>query len=172
MIKIRLADERDLPDILLIYNDVIENTTAVYDYLPHTLAMRKEWFQAKGQNGFKVFVAEEDQTILGFSSLGPFRNWAAYKYSVENSIYVHSGYRGKGIGKKLLAPVIEAAREINMHTVIAGIDDTNTASIRLHESFGFTRVAHFLQVGYKFGRWLNLTFLQLILDTPEHPVEK
>ena len=119
-----------------------------------------------------MFVAEEEGKLVGFSSIGPFRNWAAYKYSVENSIYVDTAYRGKGIGKLLLSPLIDAARQLQMHTVIAGIDATNEASLRLHKSFGLTETAHFKQVGYKFGRWLDLKFLQLMLNTPDNPVEE
>ncbi len=167
---IRLAKEKDLPQILAIYNDIILHTTAVYDYNAHTSDMRKQWFDAKQRDGFPVFVAEENDSIAGFSSIGPFRAWAAYKYSVENSVYVAAGQRGKGIGKLLLAPLIEASKKKDMHVIIASIDASNIASLRLHQSFGFEEVAHFKQVGYKFGRWLDLKFLELILNTPAFPV--
>ncbi len=169
MISIRNATERDLPALLEIYNDIILHTTAVYDYEPHTLEMRQAWFKTKVEQGFPVFVAEEDGKILGFSSIGPFRAWAAYKYSVENSVYVASSERGKGIGKLLIPPLIEAAKQLKLHTIIAGIDATNEASIKLHKSFGFAEVAHFKEVGWKFERWLDLKFLQLVLDTQMHP---
>ncbi|THU40692.1 N-acetyltransferase [Niastella caeni] len=172
MIQIRTAIEKDLEAMLEIYNDVIVNTTAVYDYEPHTLEMRRQWFRIKEAQGFPVFVAEENGRVAGFSSIGPFRAWAAYKYSVENSVYVAADQRGKGIGKKLIEPLIQAAEQLNMHTIIAGIDATNEASIMLHRSFGFVEVANFKQVGYKFGRWLDLTFMQLLLKTPEQPVEE
>ena|ERR1700754_3806861 len=171
MIQTRHAVEADLPGMLSIYNDIILNTTAVYDYKPHTLEMRQAWFNTKKEQGFPVFVAEEEGQLLGFSSIGPFRNWAAYKYSVENSIYVAASSRGKGIGKLLLPPLIEAAKQLDMHTIIAGIDATNEASLKLHKHFGFEETAHFKQVGYKFGRWLDLKFLQLILETPKQPAE-
>ena len=170
-ITIRTATEADLPQVLAIYNEVIVNTTAVYQYQPHTLEMRQAWFNTKKQEGFPVFVAEAGNTILGLSTIGTFRAWQAYKYSVENSIYVAAAARGKGIGRLLMAPIIEAARQMDMHTIIAGIDATNEVSIRLHKSFGFEEAAHFKQVGYKFGRWLDLKFLQLILNTPLHPSE-
>jgi L-amino acid N-acyltransferase YncA len=169
MIKVRLAEENDLNDILAIYNDIIMNTTAVYDYRPHTTEMRAAWFKAKKKDGYPVFVAEENNQVLGFSSIGPFRAWAAYKYSVENSVYVAAAHRGKGIGKLLIPPLIEAARKKDLHAIIAGIDASNLASIVLHKSFGFEEVAHFKEVGYKFGRWLDLKFFELILNTPEHP---
>lgn len=171
MIQIRTALEQDLEALLEIYNDVIVNTTAVYDYEPHTLEMRRQWFRIKQAQGFPVFIAEDNGKVVGFSSIGPFRAWAAYKYSVENSVYVAADQRGKGIGKLLIAPLIQASEQLNMHTIIAGIDATNEASIMLHRSFGFKEVAHFKQVGYKFGRWLDLTFMQLLLTTPEQPVE-
>ncbi|MEO5591894.1 MAG: N-acetyltransferase family protein [Chitinophagaceae bacterium] len=163
MIHVRHATENDLPAILAIYNDVIVNTTAVYDYEPHTLEMRMAWFNTKKEQVFPVFVAEEAGIIAGFSSIGPFRAWAAYKYSVENSVYVAAEARGKGIGKLLMPPVIEAAKQLGMHTIIAGIDAGNKASIQLHQYFGFEEVAHFKQVGWKFERWLDLKFLQLVV---------
>src|SRR4051812_13950356 len=169
MVTIRNANENDLPQLLDIYNDIIINTTAVYQYEIHTIEMRKEWFATKQQQGFPVFVAEEDKSIVGFSTIGTFRNWQAYKYSVENSVYVASDQRGKGIGKLLIPPLIDAAKQMDMHTIIAGIDATNEVSLRLHKNFGFEEVAHFKQVGYKFDRWLGLKFLQLILETPAHP---
>ena len=162
-IKIRNAAEQDLPQLLGIYNEIIANTTAVYDYDPHTLEMRRKWFETKREQGFPVFVAEEADKIVGFSSIGPFRAWAAYKYTVENSVYVASDQRGKGIGKLLMPPLIQAARHLNLHTIVAGIDASNDASIRLHQYFGFEEVAHFRQVGFKFDRWLDLKFLQLII---------
>jgi len=127
--------------------------------------MRKQWFEAKQQQGFPVFVAEENGEIVGFSSIGPFRAWAAYKYSVENSVYVKASNRGKGIGNLLIPPLIEASKLLGMHTIIAGVDATNQASLNLHKRFGFEEVAHFKQVGYKFNRWLDLKFLQLMLTT-------
>ena len=163
MITIRHATEDDLPAILEIYNDVILHTTAVYDYEPHTLEMRRQWFITKKEQGFPVFVAADDEKIVGLSSIGPFRAWAAYKYSVENSVYVSADSRGRGIGKLLIPLLIVVARELGLHTIIAGIDAANEASLKLHEHFGFKEVAHFREVGYKFDRWLDLKFLQLVL---------
>lgn len=169
---IRNANENDLPQLLEIYNDIILNTTAVYQYQAHSLDMRKEWFTTKRQQGFPVFVAEDGNGIVGFSTLGTFRNWQAYKYSVENSVYVASHSRGKGVGKLLMPPLIRAAIQMEMHTVIASIDATNEASLHLHKNFGFEEVAHFKEVGYKFGRWLDLKFLQLMFETPKLPLEE
>jgi phosphinothricin acetyltransferase len=163
MITVRHATENDLPQILDIYNDIIKNTTAVYYYEPHTLEMRKAWFDERKQLGFPIFVVEEGDVILGMSTIGPFRVPTAYLYSVENTVHVAAHARGKGMGKLLLAPLIEAAKELGMHTIIAGIDASNEVSLRLHKSFGFEEVAHFKEVGFKFERWLDLKFLQLVL---------
>jgi phosphinothricin acetyltransferase len=105
------------------------------------------------------------------STFGPFRNWPAYKYSVENSIYVTANSRGRGIGKLLMRPLIEAATNLQMHTIVASIEASNDASLKLHQDFGFVESAHFKEVGFKFGRWLDLKFLQLILATPGYPTE-
>jgi len=164
MITIRHATENDLPQILEIYNDIIKNTTAVYYYEPHTLEMRRQWFMEKQEKGFPIFVAEEDGQVLGMSTIGPFRIPTAYQYTVENTVHVAAHARGKGIGKLLLSPVIEAAKQMNMHVIIAGIDAGNEVSLHLHKSFGFEEVAHFKEVGYKFGRWLDLKFLELVIE--------
>lgn len=168
---IRSATEQDLQSILDIYNEAILNTTAVYDYEPHTLAMRQNWFRAKHAEGFPVLVAEVDGAVVGFGSLGWFRAWAAYRYTVENSIYVAAHSRNQGIGKQLLLLLIETAKNMGLHAIVAGIDADNTVSCKLHERFGFQEVAHFHQVGFKFGRWLDLKFLELILETSSNPAE-
>ena len=162
-IIIREAVKEDLPQILDIYNDVILHTTAVYNYDPHTLEMRIEWFKTKRQQGFPIFVAQDNTVIAGFSSIGPFRAWQAYKYTVENSVYVKVNYQGKGISKLLMKPVIESARKLGLHAIVAGIDAANEVSLILHRQFGFVEVAHFKEVGYKFNRWLDLKFLELII---------
>jgi L-amino acid N-acyltransferase YncA len=164
MTLIRDAQESDLPDILDIYNDAILNTTAVYSEQPHTLQMRQDWYHDRLKNKFPVFVADTEGVIVGFSSYGHFRVWPCYRFTVEISVYVEASQRGKGIGKLLLQPLIDRAREMNLHAIIAGISGDNEVSLRLHHSFGFVEVAHFKEVGFKFNRWLDLKFLELILD--------
>jgi L-amino acid N-acyltransferase YncA len=164
LITIRDAIEDDLADILNIYNEVIINTTAVYSEKPHTLEMRNEWFQDRVNNNFPVFVADIGGKIAGFSSFGHFRVWPCYRYTVELSVYVEVSQRGKGISKILLQSLIDRAIKMNIHTMLAGISADNEVSINLHRSFGFKEVAHFKEVGYKFGRWLDLKFLELILS--------
>jgi L-amino acid N-acyltransferase len=170
-IRIREAIEADLPGILAIYNDAILTTTAVYQYEPHTLEMRREWMREKQAHGFPVLVAEQAGEIAGFGTLGLWRAAAAYKYTAENSVYVAADRRGRGVGRRLLGSLIESARAMDMHAVVAVVDADNAVSIALHEAFGFERAAHFRQVGYKFGRWLDLVFLELVLDTPQNPTE-
>ena len=160
MINIRYATENDIQPMLDIYNEIIKNTTAVFQY---TLEMRKEWFIQKQRENYPVFIAEENNVVVGFSTFGQFRNWQAYKYSVENSVYVKADCRGKGIGKLLLQPLIDVAKQMQLHTIIAGIVADNKASIALHKQLGFVEVAHFKEVGYKFDKWLDLKFLQLML---------
>ena len=171
MTTIRLASEHDLPEILNIYNDAILNTTSVYDYKPHTLEMRQAWFAAKQRDGYPVFVAEVAGEVAGFSTFGPFRPWAAYKYTVEHSVYVGQRFRQRGIGRLLVKTVIDFARQMDKHVILAGIDSANEVSIRMHKQLGFVETATLKQVGYKFGRWLDLVFMQLVLDTPAQPVE-
>jgi L-amino acid N-acyltransferase len=163
MIQIRQATENDLPSILDIYNDIIVHTTAVWSEEPHSLEMRKEWFEGRKEAGFPVFVAIAEGHIVGFASIGSFRAWKGYRFTVENSVYVKSGCRGLGVGKLLLKQTIDAAKELKLHSIIAGIDGENEVSIALHKQFGFEEVAHLKEVGYKFGRWLDLKFLELIV---------
>ena len=163
MTIVRHATENDLPAMLAIYNDIIVNTTAVWDYEEHTLEMRQQWFAAKQEQGLPVFVADEDGNIMGFCSLGPFRPWVGYQQTVENSVYVTADCRGRGIGKLLLQRLIDAAKDLKKHVIIAAIEAENETSILLHRKFGFTEVAHFKEVGYKFGRWLDVKFLELMI---------
>ena len=162
-ITIRNATNEDVPELLAIYNDIILNTTAVWHEEPHTLTMRQQWFADKAAQGFPVFVAEEDNEIIGFSTIGAFRPWFGYRFTVENSVYVASASRGKGVAKLLLPPLIDASKNLGSHAIVAGVEASNEASIALHQKFGYVEVAHFKEVGFKFGRWLDLKFLELIV---------
>jgi L-amino acid N-acyltransferase YncA len=158
--------------ILDIFNEAIVTSTALYDYKPRVPESMVTWFATKRANGFPVIGLEDEAgTLLGFASYGTFRAWPAYKYSVEHSIYVHKDHRGKGLGRTLLTAIVEAAQARNVHTLIGGIDATNTGSIALHESLGFSHAGTIRQAGFKFGRWLDLAFYQRILDTPAEPVD-
>ena len=130
------------------------------------------WFAAKAQGGFPVLgLEDENGQLLAFGSFGTFRAWPAYKYSVEHSVYVHTAHRGRGLGITVMQALIEAARQRGVHAMIGGIDASNQGSIALHQRLGFQHVGTLPQVGFKFGRWLDLAFYQLLLDTPLQPVD-
>ncbi|HTU66332.1 MAG TPA: GNAT family N-acetyltransferase [Steroidobacteraceae bacterium] len=158
--------------ILAIFNDAIANSTALYDYRPRAPDTMVAWFDAKRRGNYPVIGIENDGgELMGFASYGPFRAWPAYKYSIEHSIYVDARFRGRGLGRALLKAVIEAAEKQDYHVMVGGIDATNTVSIALHESLGFSHAGTIRQAGFKFGRWLDLAFYQLILRTPATPVD-
>ena len=164
--------ERHADAMLAIFNDAILNSTALYDYQPRTLQNMVAWFDAKRQGHFPVIGLEDSQgNLLAFGSYGPFRAFPAYKYSVEHSVYVHPDHRGQGLGRIILRELITAARHDDRHALIGAIDAANAGSIALHERMGFRHVGTLPQVGFKFGRWLDLAFYQLLLDTPAQPVD-
>jgi L-amino acid N-acyltransferase len=156
--------------ILEILNDAIVNSTALYDYKPRSLDSMNSWFKSKDDGQFPVIGVEGDRgELLGFATYGVFRAWPAYKYSVEHSVYVHKEHRSKGFGRSLLQRLIGEAQSQQYHVMIGGIDLANIRSIELHKNLGFTHAGTITQVGYKFGRWLDLAFYQLILQTPSNP---
>jgi len=164
--------------MLDILNEAIVNSTAVYDYRPRPPESMAAWFAAKrqgfgdGRGPFPVLGVEgADGALLGFASYGVFRGWPAYKYAVEHSLYVHHAHRGGGLGRRLLAALIERARAQQLHLMVGGIDAANTASIALHQSLGFEHAGTLRQVAFKFGRWLDLSFHTLRLPTPAVPTD-
>lgn len=158
--------------ILDIFNEAIESSTALYDYQPRPLASMETWFANKDKGHFPVIGIEDDAgALLAFGSYGTFRAWPAYKYSVEHSVYVHKDHRGKGLGIQVMQALMEAARQNDVHAMIGGIDASNIGSIALHQRLGFKHVGTLPQVGFKFGRWLDLAFYQLLLQTPLNPVD-
>jgi phosphinothricin acetyltransferase len=161
---VRRAARADLPGILEIYNDAVLHTTATYDYEPRTLEQREVWFDEHVKGDYAVFVAADPAgRVLGWSALNPYHQRPGYRFTAENSVYVAADQRGHGLGRALLAPLVEAAQARGLHAVIAAIDATNEASVRLHASFGFERVGLFRQVGFKFGRWLDVLYMERIL---------
>ncbi len=165
MIRYALATRDDLPGILDIYNEAVLNTTASYDYEPSTLEARAAWYDEHVRMGYPVVVAEDESgRVAGWGSLSQFRARVGYRFTAEDSVYVAAGRRGQGIGKLLLAPLIESARAMGLRAVIAAVDADNAPSLRLHERHGFVKVGHFRQVGYKFGRWLDVVYLELVLS--------
>lgn len=168
---IRRANEGDLNDILEIYNYAILNTTAIYTYKPQILEERRLWFNNKVKDGYPVFVYEENNRVIGFSTYGPFRAWPAYKYTIEHSVYVKEECVNRGIGTSLLNEVIKDATRREYATIVAGIDSENEKSIKMHEKLGFQHSGTITRAGYKFGKWLDLIFLQLNLEGPKIPSE-
>jgi L-amino acid N-acyltransferase len=158
--------------ILDILNHAIVHSTALYDYVPRPPQAMDSWFQVKQAAGFPVIGAVDGAgTLLGFASWGTFRNFPAYKYTVEHSVYVHHAQRGRGLGRALLQQVIARARAAEVHTLVGCIDAANTGSIALHTSLGFVHAGTVREAGFKFGRWLDAAFYQLLLDTPQQPVD-
>ncbi|MFC3676152.1 GNAT family N-acetyltransferase [Ferrovibrio xuzhouensis] len=165
-IEIRDALPADAEAIRAIYNDAVLNTTAVFDYTPRDVAAQVAWLAAKAEQTLPVLVATDGPggAVAGYCSYGPFRPWPAYLYTVENAIYIAPDRRGQGIGKLLLARLTGLARTRGLHTMIAGITAENAASLRLHEAQGFTRAGLIRAAGWKFERWLDLVFLQKMLQ--------
>lgn len=168
---IREAIEADLPGILTIINEVIANTAAIYSYESQTMSDRASWYADLRAAGWPVIVAEVGGQVAGFGSIASFRTRPGYKYTGEHSVHVHAGHRGKGIGRALLLALIEEAKRKNLHVLVGGIDAENVVSLKLHADLGFTETARMPQVAWKFGRWLDLVFMQLNLPGPSHPNE-
>lgn len=161
---VRRAIADDLPAVLDIYNHVISTSTAVYADEPVNLTERIRWYEAREEQGYPILIAEDTGGIAGFASFGDWRTWPGYRFTVEHSVHVRADCRGRGFGRLLLLELIQTAAEMGKHVMIGGVDATNEASIRFHERLGFTRVAHFKEVGFKFGRWLDLIFVQRVLN--------
>ncbi|WP_248732280.1 GNAT family N-acetyltransferase [Pseudomonas sp. MWU13-2517] len=166
---IRDATEQDLPAIRDIYNDAVRNTTAIWNEQPVDLANRLAWFTARQAQGYPVLVSIENDEVTGYASFGDWRPFEGFRYSVEHSVYVRSDQRGKGVGPRLMEALIERARTCGKHVMVAAIESGNQASIRLHERQGFITTGQMPQVGIKFGRWLDLTFMQLALNPGAEP---
>ncbi|WP_342606626.1 N-acetyltransferase family protein [Pantoea agglomerans] len=167
---IRAAVESDAEIIAEIYNDAVLNTTAIWNENRIDVANRIAWINSRQQAGFPVIVAtEKDDTALGYASYGDWRPWDGYRHTVEYSVYVHKDVRGKGAGAALMQGLIQLAREAGKHVMVAAIESENAASIALHKKLGFIESGRMTEVGTKFGRWLDLTFLQLRLDERKRP---
>lgn len=171
----RLVDctrDEHAADILAILNHTIVNSTALYDYHPRSPEMMEAWFSAKQEAGFPVVgVVDAAGVLAGFATWGTFRMFPAYQYTVEHSVYIKPGYHGQGLGTLLLQELIRRAALARLHVLVGCVDTANEASVRLHQRLGFTHAGRLKEVGYKFGRWLDTDFYQLILDTPDNPQE-
>ncbi|MBD8124811.1 GNAT family N-acetyltransferase [Pantoea agglomerans] len=168
---IRAAVASDAEIIAEIYNDAVLNTTAIWNENRIDVANRIAWINSRQQAGFPVIVAadDNDDTVLGYASYGDWRPWDGYRHTVEHSVYVHKDARCKGAGAALMQGLIQLAREAGKHVMVAAIESENAASIALHKKLGFIESGRMTEVGTKFGRWLDLTFLQLHLDDRKRP---
>lgn len=162
--KIRTAEEKDMPELLAIYNYEVEHGAATFDLNPKTMEERLIWFKEHNVDNHPLIVAEEDQKAVGYASLSPYRDKEAYQATVELSLYVACDYRRRGIAGELAASILRTARERDdIHTVISVITGGNEASIRLHERLGFVHCGTIREVGVKFGKLLDIENYQIMV---------
>jgi len=166
---IRDATPEDAPEIAAIYNAAVRETTAIWNEIEVDALNRAEWMIARQEAGLPVLVLDEGGVVCGYASYGPFRAFDGYRATVEHSVYIRADRRGGGRGKALLQALIDYARAEERHVMVAAIEAGNTASIALHEKLGFESIGIMPQVGQKFGRWLDLALLQLVLDDRAQP---
>jgi phosphinothricin acetyltransferase len=166
MMRIRDAGPGDIEAITALANALLPTTTYEWTETLHTTDDRRAWLAAKAQAGMPLLVADDDGDVVGWAGYDDFRDtarWPGYRFTVEHSVHVRADRRGAGVGSALMQPLIARASALGKHVMVAGVDASNAASIRFHERLGFERVAHFKEVGFKFGRWLDLVFLQRFL---------
>lgn len=168
-VVIRPAIARDLGAILDIYNDAVLTSTATFDTEPRSGEAHRRWFRETSAHPYAVLVADREGEILAWGCLHRFASKPAYRFTTENSIYVRGDARGDGIGKLLLAALLETAVGNGFHSVIARVTSDNPVSVRLHERLGFQQVGTEREVGYKFGRWLHVIVMQKVLEGYREP---
>ena len=161
--SIRLATLADLPAINDIYNYYVETSTCTYQLEPETLEARTAWFHEHAPATHPITVAVIADEVVGWGALSKFRQRAAYDHTVEASVYLRHDVHRRGIGKALLLDLIAKAKAAGHHTLIGGASADQTASLALQDSLGFQRVAYLKEVGFKFGRWLDVAYSQLML---------
>ena len=162
-IQIRLAKQKDAKAIQEIYNHEVRNSTATFDLVERTTQQQEEWLDERS-GAFSVLVAEMGSKILGFASLSPYKARAAYRTTVEDSIYINEEFRNQGIAGELLSHLLEVAESSGFHAVIARIGGANEASIYLHQRFGFEIVGTEKEIGRKFGKWQDVVIMQTIIN--------
>lgn len=160
--QLRLATVHDAQAIRAIYNLEVQTSTATFDLVPRSLAEQEDWLSARS-GAFAAVVAEEGDTVLGFASLSPYKERAAYRTTVEDSVYVHRDHHGQGIGRRMLSEVCDIAAASGFHAVMARIEATRAASLALHRACGFRLVGTEQEVGRKFNRWLDVAVMQRLL---------
>jgi phosphinothricin acetyltransferase len=164
--QIRDAVQADFEQVTAIYNEVLTNSTAIYNERPATVEERVSWWRSRIAQDFPVLVAADGAHIAGFGSFGDFRAWPGYRFTVEGTVHIHAGSRGQGVGTELLNGILARAKSAGKHVMIAGVDSENAASLRFLERFGFERAGQLREVGYKFDRFLDLVFLQYWITPP------
>jgi L-amino acid N-acyltransferase YncA len=164
--EVRNAIEPDLQRITDIYNEVLTTSTAIFNDRPALVEERREYWKSRVQQGYPLLVAVEGDTVLGYATFGDFRSWPGYRFTVEGTIHIHTSARRNGVGTALLKELVGHAKTAGKHVMIAGVDATNKASLSFLEGFGFERVGHLREVGYKFDKFLDLVFLQIMLADP------
>ena len=160
---IRAATTSDIAVITAIYNDVIATTNAIYREDQVDVSERMAWFEDKRAHGYPVIVADQEGEVVGYGVFGSFRFGEGYNYTVEHSVHVAQSHRGQGIGKEILEYLMSLAREQNRKVMVAAIDSTNSASIKLHASYGFKESARMPHIAQKHGQPLELVLMQLEL---------
>ncbi|WP_289035382.1 GNAT family N-acetyltransferase [uncultured Roseibium sp.] len=169
---LRHAVPEDLPGLLDIHNHAVRNLTAAWTDEVDTLEDRKNWLDKRRSDGEPVFVSVDEQgQVLGYGYYGSFRTRSGYRHTVEHSIYVAEGAQGKGVGSALLTRLIEEARQAGYHVLVGAVDGENKGSLAFHEKHGFETSVRLPQVGTKFGRWLDLFLVTLVLDDNATPAD-
>lgn len=159
---LRDARPSDLGAIRAIFNHWIEHSTSSFRVAPDSEEQTRAWFEGRGPE-FPVLVAEANGEVVGWASLNPHKPTGGYRHTVELSVYVRHDATGRGLGRRLVGELLERGRMAGHHAVLGGVCTEQVASMRLHESLGFTKVAHFREVGFKFGRWLDVAYFEKLL---------
>lgn len=162
-VTVRLAEPRDAEAIRDIYNAEVLGSTVTFDMVARTLDDQLSWLTAHSGGHPAVVATDETGTVLGFGSLSPYRSRPAYSTTVEDSVYVHADARGNDVGRTVLMELVRLARAHGFHSVIARIVGGHVASIALHEKCGFAQIGREREVGRKFGQWLDVVMMQLML---------
>jgi L-amino acid N-acyltransferase YncA len=173
-VSVRDAADADLPATLAIYNRLVADSTVTWALEPETAEERQAWVAERRARGFPVLVAVDDvaDAVVGIGTYGDFRDSVSkpgYRFTVEHSIHVHPGWTGRGVGRLLLDALVGRAAHAGVHVMVAGVDAANEGSIRFHQRHGFVETARMPEVGRKFGRWLDVVFLQRWIDPPGSP---
>ena len=161
--RVRPATPDDAEAIRAIYNHEVEHTTATFDLVPRSLDDQRAWLAARSGAFAAIVAVDDDDAVVGFAALSPYKERAAYRTSVEDSIYIRGDQQGRGVGRFLLSHLLDIATDSGFHAVFARIEAGGAASRRVHEVCGFQLVGIERQVGRKFGRWLDVALMECLL---------